>query len=40
METFIKLVIQVVKANKNDADETIKILMGMLKSPPQEEETE
>jgi hypothetical protein len=41
METFIKLVIQVVKANKDNADETIRILNGMLKtSMPEEKETE
>ena len=34
METFLKLVIQVLKANKDNVDEAIRILTEMLKSTP------
>ena len=33
METFLKFVIQIVKANRSNPDETIEILAGMLKTP-------
>ena len=34
METFLKLVIQVLKANKDNVDEAIRILTEMLKNAP------
>jgi hypothetical protein len=37
MQIFLKLIIEVIKANKDNVDEAIKILTEMLENTPSEE---